>query len=91
VENYLSNHRFSPLETTHRTMLTVSTHDGSVPAPYIVNKLNRGYGVAYYSHKVILTNGKRGWQYQQLAYDGVIAEFKTRKAARSQGDYMIGF
>ena len=72
-------------------MLTVSTHDGSVPAPYIVNKLNRGYGVAYYSHKVILTNGKFGWQYQQLAYDGVAAEFKTRKAARSQGDYMIGF
>ena len=72
-------------------MLTVSTHDGSVPAPYIVTRQKPGYGVAYYSHKVILSNGKRGWQYRHLSFDGEVAVYPTRKKAREQGDYMMGF
>lgn len=73
-------------------VLIVSTHDGNTPKPYIVNKLvgQKGYGLATYSNRILLSNGKLGWKYTQLVYDKQIAAFKSRKYAREQGEYLLG-
>jgi hypothetical protein len=72
-------------------MLTVSTPDNSVPAPYIITRQKPGYGVALYSHKVILKNHLMGWKYRHLTFDGEIAVYANRKEATETAQYMIGF
>ena len=71
-------------------MLTVCTHNDSTPKPYIIFKTKPGYGVAQYSHRVILNNLKLGWKYRKLAYDGVLAQYTNRKAATEAAEYLLG-
>jgi hypothetical protein len=73
-------------------MLTVSTHDGSVPAPYIITRQKPGFSVALYSHrKVSNDNKKLLWAYRYLTFDGEVAVYSNRKKAEEQAQYMIGF
>jgi len=73
-------------------MLTVSTHDGSVPAPYIITRQKPGYGIAFYSHKRIANSNKSfNWQYKHLSFDGEVAVYPNRKKAEEQARYMMGF
>lgn len=73
-------------------VLIVSTHDGKTPRPYIVNKIKgeKGYALATYSNRILLSNGKLGWKYNQLVFDKQIAKFKSRRYAREQGEYLLG-
>jgi hypothetical protein len=72
-------------------MLTVSTADNSVPAPYIITRQKPGFGIALYSHKVILKNKTLGWKYRYLTFDGEVAVYANRKKAAEAADYLIGF
>ena len=71
-------------------MLTVSTHDNSVPGPYIITRQKPGFGIATYSHKVILSNGLMGWKYKHLTYDGEVAVYCNRKKATEAARYLVG-